>query len=232
MNRSEISSVLGISGIERDHLIDALKRQGVDWQAIDWRTVGEDIKDYSNKYEAIWDKLQNEYGVSYPAEWRYKDYPKYKQQEYEFNAETLKEYLKESEDVSYYNQVMNALCLGTEPVPQEIDEAIGYTGRERKAFLEVLCRGYEPSGWVMPYSSVWDRASRDMLSEKYKSLWTEDDRHLLKRIADDAGISGRDGSYASCYSRDKTYGEVSECLKRVAQETGLSELYQKGWEKL
>jgi len=49
MNRSEISSVLGISEIERDHLIDAL-----------------------------WDKLQNEYGVSYPAEWRYKDYPKYK----------------------------------------------------------------------------------------------------------------------------------------------------------
>jgi len=34
----------------------------------------------------------------------------------------------------------------------------------------------------MPYSSVWDRASRDMLSEKYKSLWTEDDRHWQLRF--------------------------------------------------
>jgi len=196
MNRSEISSVLGVSGIERDHLIDALKRQGVDWQAIDWRTVGEDIKDYSNKYEAIWDKLQNECGMSYPAEWRYKNYPKYKQQEYEFNAEMLKEYLKESENVSYYNQVMNALCLGTEPVPQEIDEAIGYTGRERKAFLEVLCRGYG-----MQYESTgWEKVDRAV--DNY--------RRGIERFGVD--------SYIRCGEKEGWYA-VAECLHDTKKAT-------------
>jgi hypothetical protein len=60
---SEISKHTKITGVKAKHIAKDLTEQGIDWMAIDWKTIGEDVSDYGDRYSAIWKKLGNMYGI-------------------------------------------------------------------------------------------------------------------------------------------------------------------------
>ncbi len=60
----EISKFTGITGIAAKHIAKDLDKHNIDWMSIDWKTIGEDVKDFGDRYNAIWDKLRNMYGIS------------------------------------------------------------------------------------------------------------------------------------------------------------------------
>ncbi|RLF38189.1 MAG: hypothetical protein DRN03_00305 [Thermoplasmata archaeon] len=66
--RRRICRLTGLTGIEVDHILRALEMQNVDPETIDWKTLGEDIKDKANPYEAAWDWLFKNYGITKPPE--------------------------------------------------------------------------------------------------------------------------------------------------------------------
>lgn len=201
---SDISSKLGITGVEEGHISDALKKQDIDPSVVDWQTIGGDISDYSNRYEATWDRLESMYGISPPTEWRYSEVPKYRQQEYEFNAENLSE---EMQHEGVYTKVMNALCYGRGDVPPEIEEAIGYKGKKREEFIKTLCSGYKISSLSEGYSHcVSDIGGKVVI-----------DRSCMKKVADDAGISGHDGSYSKCMTHNVNSVVIDRnCMKQAS----------------
>ena len=68
-SKEEIGKLTGLRGIELNHLIEQLERRGVDWaEVIDWKTLGEEIKDRGNKYEAAWEWLYTHYGFTPPQD--------------------------------------------------------------------------------------------------------------------------------------------------------------------
>jgi len=204
---SDISKFTGMTGVQAGHIEDALRDAGIDTTAIDWRTIGGDVKDYSNRYDAVWERLQSMYGVSPPSEWR--SYPEYKQAEFEFNADNLKEELQ-IRNHGTYNKVMDALCYGIGEVPPEIEEdLIGYKGKDRRDFINMLCAGYTPSGGYAPggYHSCITRVGDNVIL----------DRACMREAADRAGISGHDGSYAKCITRDGDKVTIDrECMRQAA----------------
>lgn len=66
--RARICKLTGLRGIEVDHILRALEMQGVDPETIDWETMGHEIIDYANRYEAAWDWLARNYGIAKPPE--------------------------------------------------------------------------------------------------------------------------------------------------------------------
>ena len=66
-SKEEIGRLTGLRGVEVNHLLEQLERRGVDWaEVVDWKTLGEEIKDRGNKYEAAWEWLYTHYGFTPP----------------------------------------------------------------------------------------------------------------------------------------------------------------------
>lgn len=96
--RKRISRLTGLTGIEVDHILRGLEKAGVDPEAIDWETLGHEIADKANPYEAAWDWLARNYGISKPVEIgldrKLKEYREM-QEEYEREYEEMEKYLTE-----------------------------------------------------------------------------------------------------------------------------------------
>lgn len=141
--REFICKYTGLSGIEADHILEALYEKNIDPTVIDWEQAVSSAKEYGDRYRAVWDYLQNMYGITPP--WSYSRIKEYEERylpaEIEFNASRLKEYLEE-QGHEYFKKVMDALCLGRGEVPEEIAREIRYTGEERRKFIDLLCEEY------------------------------------------------------------------------------------------
>jgi len=228
--RSKISRYTGLTGVEVNNILKALIEKNIDPQVVDWEKAIAPAKEYGNRYEAVWNYLRDLYGITPP--WGYGRLQRYVSRgveaEYKFNAEQLRAYLQQYPEL--YKRAMDALCLGRGRVPDEVEGLIPYRGEERKIFLEELCRGYEEYevlGMRERYSSIWTDDMRNRLSAKYRELWSFEDRNKLSRLAARAGIRGKDGIYAKCFARDRTYAEISECLSEASEE--IKEIYQSAW---
>ena len=96
--RRRISRLTGLTGIEVEHILRGLEKAGVDPEAIDWETLGHEIADKANPYEAAWDWLARNYGISKPVEIgldrKLKEYREM-QEEYEREYEEMEKYLTE-----------------------------------------------------------------------------------------------------------------------------------------
>lgn len=65
--KEDICRWSGLSGIEVNHILNLLDKKNIDWQVIDWQTLGEEARDFGNRYEVIWSKLADEYGIEKPV---------------------------------------------------------------------------------------------------------------------------------------------------------------------
>ena len=66
--KKNIAHLVGLTGIELEDIIYRLQDMNVDWQdEIDWKTVGEEIRDRSNPYHRVWEYLEANYGIIKPA---------------------------------------------------------------------------------------------------------------------------------------------------------------------
>jgi len=66
--RRRISSWTGLTGVEVEHILNGLQEKHVDPMVVDWKTMGEEIRDYGDRYQAAWDWLNRMYGISKPVE--------------------------------------------------------------------------------------------------------------------------------------------------------------------
>lgn len=63
VSKIDVSRWTGLTGVEVDSVVRFLEKKDVDWQeSVDWRTIGQDVADFADKYDAVWDKLI-EHGV-------------------------------------------------------------------------------------------------------------------------------------------------------------------------
>jgi len=69
MKKQSLAKRLGISGVKGQHIEKAFHDMNLDPEVVDWKTLGEEAADYGDNYGAIWDKLENEYGISKPQTW-------------------------------------------------------------------------------------------------------------------------------------------------------------------
>ena len=65
--RKRISKWTSLRGIEVDNILNALQEKNVDPYTIDWKTLGEEIKDFGDRYQATWDWLSKMYGIGKPV---------------------------------------------------------------------------------------------------------------------------------------------------------------------
>ena len=137
ITRRDITGQLGITGVEANHILNVLSEHNVDADVIDWKTIGENIRDHGDRYGATWQQLEMLYGLPRPVSY---DYQRYKQGEYEFNAMELKRHLMEKGSDTY-QRVMHSIC-GEGSIPNEVNALITYTGKEKAEFLNVLCADY------------------------------------------------------------------------------------------
>lgn len=61
-----ISKATGLSGVQAKHIAKGLKKQNIGFDVVDWKTLGGDARDFGDRSKAVWDKLENMYGISKP----------------------------------------------------------------------------------------------------------------------------------------------------------------------
>lgn len=59
-----ISKHTGLTGVESKNIAMALKSKDIDYTTVDWKTIGEDTKDFGNRSGAVWNKLGSMSGIS------------------------------------------------------------------------------------------------------------------------------------------------------------------------
>lgn len=59
-----ISNMTGLTGVESKHIATQLKRKGLDYTVFDWKTIGEDTRDFGKRSSSVKKKLGSMYGVS------------------------------------------------------------------------------------------------------------------------------------------------------------------------
>lgn len=62
--RKRISKAIGLTGVEAGHISRALKKQHLDPDAYDWEGALSDATDYGDRFEAVKQKLKDQYGLS------------------------------------------------------------------------------------------------------------------------------------------------------------------------
>lgn len=209
----EISEYTGLVGVTRDNILRDIRRQGVDpLSDIDWESIGGSIKDSGARTDETWRVLNREYGLSRPmTAYRARQaYTEYRPVGLEWNAEQLKRDLREHGE---FIKVMRAICEGKGTIPSEIEQEFfeerGYTGKDKKEFIETLCSGWPPSTLDRISTRMqdsWTQNERTHISDMYRDLWTQEEKDELST------------NYAKCYTgRDMTIGELSECMKETAR---------------
>ena len=60
----KISKYTGLTGVEAKHIAQSLKKQDVDFETVDWKTIGEDMYGYGSRTGSVKEKLSSMYGIS------------------------------------------------------------------------------------------------------------------------------------------------------------------------
>lgn len=63
--RKYISKHTGLTGVESKNIARQIKESGLDYQAFDWKTIGEDLYGYGKKTSGVKSKLKSMYGISF-----------------------------------------------------------------------------------------------------------------------------------------------------------------------
>ena len=147
----EIARHTGLTGVEAQHIVDALYEKGIDPSVIDWEKVISQAREYGNRYEAVWDYLEKTYGISKPWQYRYgrETIKRYELEEIEHNAEQFKGWVKTH---PAYHEIMMAICFGRGKVPKDIQNMIGYKGKKFEYFKTLICEDYV--GYAVPSESA------------------------------------------------------------------------------
>jgi len=61
-----ISHETGLSGVQSKHIAMGLKKQNIGFDVVDWKTIGEETKDFGDRHTTVWNKLGSMYGISKP----------------------------------------------------------------------------------------------------------------------------------------------------------------------
>lgn len=76
-------------------------------------------------------------------------------------------------------------------------------------------------------SREWSTKERIDLSNKYKAMWSDDDRAAVKRAALDAGLND---AYRGCYTgKNQTFGDLADCFEREAESANIEGTYEGLW---
>jgi len=62
--RKYISKKAGLTGIEAKNIAMALKKKGIDFQVIDWKTIGSDLYGHGKRTGGVKHHLKTMYGIS------------------------------------------------------------------------------------------------------------------------------------------------------------------------
>jgi len=60
----EISKATGLTGIEAKHIATSLKKQNIGFDVVDWKTLGEESRDFGDRTKVVKQKLGQMYGIS------------------------------------------------------------------------------------------------------------------------------------------------------------------------
>lgn len=63
MGRKFISKHTGLTGVEAGHIARKLDAKGFDFEAFDWKTMGEDLYGHGHRTGGVKAQLRNKYGV-------------------------------------------------------------------------------------------------------------------------------------------------------------------------
>lgn len=66
--RRKICEWTHLSGIEVDHILRAFEMSNIDPYVVDWETLGAEIADKPNRYQAAWEWLGKHYAIAKPPE--------------------------------------------------------------------------------------------------------------------------------------------------------------------
>jgi len=61
-----IARATGLSGVEAENIAKALAKKNIGYDVVDWKTLGEDSKDFGSRTDTVWNKLGSMYGISRP----------------------------------------------------------------------------------------------------------------------------------------------------------------------
>lgn len=61
--RKQIAKDTGLTGVEAGHIVKDLERSGQDYQAFDWKTIGEDMYGKSHSVGSVRKQVKSMYGV-------------------------------------------------------------------------------------------------------------------------------------------------------------------------
>lgn len=62
--RKEISKYTGLTGVEAGHIARQLEKQGQDYQAFDWKTIGENMYGHGHRTGGVKSIVHQAYGVN------------------------------------------------------------------------------------------------------------------------------------------------------------------------
>lgn len=205
----EIAQSAGITGVEAQHILNALYEKNIDPSVIDWEHVISQVRDYGNRYEAVWKYLGENYGITKPWQYEYtsQKIQQYNLREIEYNAEQFKEWLSQQ---PFYQEVMNAICLGSGNIPKDIQDAIGYAGKKFEIFKTYLCEDFS-------YSLPEEYSPSDKMIEKGIAKL----REHYKRITPD--------DYRKCGSLGGIRTAV--CLKELSHRVASADSWVTSWEQ-
>lgn len=224
--RNYICKYTGLTGIEADHILEALYERNIDPTVIDWEQAVSSAREYGDRYEAVWKYLREMYGITPP--WTYSRIKEYEERylpaEIEFNAEQFRTHLRENNH-GFFKKVMDALCLGRGEVPKEIEEILPYKEdkKKRNEFIKFLCSGYEDVSQKYLYeqpeciTQVYKPPSYLFIMPKredYKKVWGADDIRKARELAREVGI---DEKYAGVW----TQAEKNK-MKELAEAAGIT----------
>jgi len=195
--RRRIANLTGLTGIEVDHILRALEKAGVDPEAIDWETLGHEIADKSNRYEAAWDWLAAHYGISKPVEIGLeRTIEKYRemQEEYEREYEEMEKYLTEEG----IREALRKLYSPETPEEEkeEIREAILYRSKDYEwiplgLVSKIAIRDGEEQEYAKRFLSEYVKPPEEkkITEEDVLNVLSEEKGKTIIEIADELKVS-------------------------------------------
>ena len=59
-----ISKATGMTGVEAKHIVNALNKQNIGFDVVDWKTLGEEARGFGDRTKGVKRKLREMYGIS------------------------------------------------------------------------------------------------------------------------------------------------------------------------
>lgn len=53
----------GLTGVQAKQIVMQLRKRNIAFDIIDWETIGQEARDYGDRYNAVWNKIREMYGI-------------------------------------------------------------------------------------------------------------------------------------------------------------------------